>query len=67
MSPVAPACNPPRSWTPREVAEALSIDYRTVLKMAKRGSLPCVKLGNKVYRFDPALITALLADTTPKS
>jgi excisionase family DNA binding protein len=52
---------PARAWKVDDVAAFLRINHRTVIKMAERGDIPCVRLG-KLYRFDPQKIVALFDD-----
>ncbi len=37
-----------------EVAERLAVAEMTVYRMVKSGSLPCVRVGEWLIRFDPA-------------
>ena len=46
--------------TVREVAELLRINEKTVYEWARRGTLPCFRVGNRL-RFDPHDITRWLA------
>jgi excisionase family DNA binding protein len=50
----ASAVAEPRSlMTTRDVAELLRIDPYTVRRWAQHGTLPCLRLGERVIRFDP--------------
>lgn len=49
----------PAVLTPKQVGDLLGICPRTVQKMAQRGELPGVKVGNK-WRFSRAKIVALV-------
>jgi excisionase family DNA binding protein len=40
-------------WTVRDVAEYLRLKPETVRGMARRGELPCLKIGPRVWRFRP--------------
>ncbi|MDY0280593.1 MAG: helix-turn-helix domain-containing protein [Salinivirgaceae bacterium] len=37
-------------WTPEEVAEYLNVELSTVLRMAREGDIPAVKVG-RLWRF----------------
>jgi len=41
-----------RLSTPEEVAEYLAVPRRKVMRMAREGSLPAVRLSQKLVRFD---------------
>jgi excisionase family DNA binding protein len=43
-------------WTAEEVAQYLKLQPETVRTMARRGELPCLKLGKRLWRFRPAEI-----------
>lgn len=47
--------------TVTDVAKRLAISRRGVYYLLERG-LPCLRLGKKTLRFDPAAIDAWLAD-----
>jgi len=48
----------PRSlMTTRDVAELLRIDPHTVRRWAQHGTLPCLRFGERVLRFDPEVVT----------
>ena len=40
-------------WTVRDVATYLRLKPGTVRAMARRGELPCLKVGTRVWRFRP--------------
>jgi excisionase family DNA binding protein len=40
-------------WTVTEVANYLRLEPETIRAMARRGDLPCLKLGKRVWRFRP--------------
>jgi excisionase family DNA binding protein len=39
-----------KTLTVKEVAEALNVNYETVLRMIKRGELKATKVGSRIYR-----------------
>jgi excisionase family DNA binding protein len=41
-------------WTVVEVASYLRLEPETIRSMARRGDLPCLKLGKRVWRFKPS-------------
>jgi len=41
-------------WTVSEVAEYLRINLETVRMMARRGELPSLKVGKRLWRFRPS-------------
>ncbi len=47
--------------TAAEVATWLRIDAHEVYRRARRGEIPCVRLG-RLVRFEPAAIRQLIAD-----
>lgn len=47
--------------TPRDVARILSVSEPTVRGLAKRGEIPCIKLGN-LYRFSQAALVRYFED-----
>lgn len=38
----------------RQVADILSVDRVTVLRLARQGKLPCLRFNSRFIRFDPA-------------
>ena len=58
MYPEPSTITPPRTWTRDDVAAYLRINPRTVVIMAERGDIPCLRLG-RLFRFDPEKIIAL--------
>jgi excisionase family DNA binding protein len=51
---------PSPAWTVRQVAEFLSVNERTVYRMAERGDLPAFKVGD-AWRFRREDIDAWIA------
>ena len=51
-----------RLMTAAEVANRLNISIQTVHNYRRRGVLPGIKLGYKVYRFEPAAIARFLRE-----
>ena len=58
--------NPPHTWTVDDVAAYLRVHHRTVINMAERGEIPCLRLG-RLFRFDPEKIVALFDGAASKS
>jgi excisionase family DNA binding protein len=52
--------SPNPAWTVRQVAEYLSVNERTVYRMAERGDLPAFKVGD-AWRFRREDIDAWIA------
>jgi excisionase family DNA binding protein len=42
------------------IASRLSVTSRYVLQLADQGRIPCIRLGRKCVRFDPAAVAAAL-------
>lgn len=42
------------------IARRLSITGRYVLQLAEQGRIPCIRLGKKCVRFNPAAVAAAL-------
>jgi excisionase family DNA binding protein len=60
-TPTASARTVPRLMTPDDVAELLGIPRLTVMRLARAGKIPSIKIG-KVYRFRPTTIEAWLTE-----
>lgn len=43
-----------------EVAQALTVSVPTVYSLARKGKLPCVKVGELATRFDPKDVQAFI-------
>jgi|GEM_PF-2056866 excisionase family DNA binding protein len=50
-----------RLWNSEEVGNLLGVSRQTVLNWAKRGTLPGIKLGDRVIRFDPTSLDFYLS------
>ncbi len=48
--------------TSEEVAERLRIGIRTIPRLVERGDLRAVRVGTRVFRFDPAEVERYVAD-----
>jgi excisionase family DNA binding protein len=48
-----PNLNTEPLWTVEEVAQYLRLQPETVRVMSRRGELPCLKVGTKVWRYKP--------------
>ncbi len=46
----------PLLWTAGEAAERLQISVRTLQQRTREGLIPCVRLGPKLVRYDPAAL-----------
>lgn len=51
-SRVFPEDQGPRLFTARELARVLCLNEQTLYRMARRGEIPCVRIGRKAIRFD---------------
>jgi len=51
-SRVLPEGQGPRLLTARELARVLCLNEQTLYRMARRGEIPCVRIGRKAIRFD---------------
>jgi len=47
-------------WTVDEVAQYLKLKPETIRTMARKGELPCLKLGKKLWRFKPVEVKTWL-------
>lgn len=43
-------------WTAKQTAEFLNVDEDAVYELARLGTLPCVPMGERRKRFNPAVI-----------
>lgn len=59
MSDLPEVPTPLHCWTVDETAAYLRVNRRTVLRMANRGDLPHMRIGPKVFRFDPEKVRDL--------
>ncbi len=55
---------PETLWDAREAAAYLGVSRSKVYAMAADGTLPHVKIGDRVVRFPPAMLAAWVQDNT---
>lgn len=47
-------------WTRRQVAEALQLCVHSVARYSRDGLLPCIKLNQRVVRYDPDVVRSFI-------
>jgi Helix-turn-helix domain len=47
---------PEALWTPQDVADHFKVSRPQVMKWIESDGLPCKKLSDRIYRFEPAAV-----------
>ena len=55
-----------RLWIVADVTKFLRLSPETIRVMARKGELPAIKLGKRLWRFDPSRIQARLDENLNK-